>query len=156
VPSVLGATHGGWVHMVNVTTRDGFDRSTSGWLSSWAKNHLGEAALGAGVGLTAAIAIFCYALRKQLRSPRSAGRRLRGAVAVRHELAVTNLVAGPRCERYRGLTVTGADAVRPNEHAEMTGVPVYGELNDGTALRNDKLRTSRASPACGRSTAGRT
>lgn len=113
MPSVLGATHGGWVHMVNVTTRDGFDRSTSGRLSSWAKNQLSEAALGAGV-------------------------------------------TGLRCERYRGLTVTGADAVRPNERAEMTGVPVYGELDDGTAFRNDKLRTSRASPACGRSTVGRT
>jgi exopolysaccharide biosynthesis polyprenyl glycosylphosphotransferase len=116
--------------------------------------------LNAGIGLTAAIAIFSYAInlelsrgylviavpsvtlfdlvaryaiRKRLHRQRLAGRGLLGVVAVGHELAVADLVTELQRDRYHGLKVVGACVVRPGECDEVVGVPVYGGLDDITA-----------------------
>jgi len=116
--------------------------------------------LNAGVGLTAAVAIFSYAinlelsraylvialpsvtvfdmfarfaLRKRLHRRRVRGKCLHNVVAVGHELAVAALVTELGRDRYHGLTVVGACVVRPGECDEMVGVPVYGGLDDVTA-----------------------
>ena len=116
--------------------------------------------LNAGVGLTAAIAIFSYAvnlqlsrayvlialpsatmldlvsryvIRKRLHRQRLAGRCLLSVVAVGHESAVADLVKELRREQYHGLTVVGACVTRPSECGEVAGVPVYGGLDDVTA-----------------------
>ena len=119
--------------------------------------------LNAGVGLTAAIALFSYAinlelsrgyvlialpsvtsfdliarlvLRKQLHRQRAAGQCMLNVVAVGHELAVANLVNELRRERYHGLTVVAACVARPSECSEVAGVPVHGGLDDvSTAVR---------------------
>jgi exopolysaccharide biosynthesis polyprenyl glycosylphosphotransferase len=116
--------------------------------------------LNAGVSLTAAVAIFSYAInlelsrgyvvialpsvtlfdlvarfamRKRLHRLRASGRCLHNVVAVGHELAVADLVTELGRDRYHGLTVTGACVVRPGECDEVVGVPVYGGLDDITA-----------------------
>jgi len=116
--------------------------------------------LNAGVGLTAAVAIFSYtinlelsraylvialpsvtvfdmfarfALRKRLHRRRMRGKCLHNVVAVGHELAVAALVTELGRDRYHGLTVVGACVVRPGECDEVVGVPVYGGLDDVTA-----------------------
>jgi exopolysaccharide biosynthesis polyprenyl glycosylphosphotransferase len=116
--------------------------------------------LNAGIGLTAAVALFSYAvnmqlsrgyvviglpaatlfdlvarqvLRKQLHRRRDAGHCTLSVVAVGHELAVANLVTELHRDRYHGLTVVGACVVRPGECDEVVGVPVYGGLDDVTA-----------------------
>jgi exopolysaccharide biosynthesis polyprenyl glycosylphosphotransferase len=116
--------------------------------------------LNAGVSLTAAVAIFSYAvnlqlsraylvialpsvtafdlvaryaIRKRLHRHRASGRCLLSVVAVGHELAVANLVTELQRDRYHGLTVVGACVVRPGECDEVVGVPVYGGLDDITA-----------------------
>ncbi len=116
--------------------------------------------LNAGVSLTAAIAIFSFAInmelsrgflvialpsvtaldlaarytmRKRLHRQRASGRCLFSVVAVGHELAVANLVTELQRDRYHGLTVVGACVVRPGECDEVVGVPVYGGLNDVSA-----------------------
>jgi exopolysaccharide biosynthesis polyprenyl glycosylphosphotransferase len=116
--------------------------------------------LNAGVGLTAAVAIFSYAvylqlsrtyvvialpsvtvfdmlvrhaLRKRLHRRRMRGECLHSVVAVGHELAVADLVTELGRERYHGLKVVGACVVRPGELDELAGVPVYGALDDVTA-----------------------
>jgi exopolysaccharide biosynthesis polyprenyl glycosylphosphotransferase len=116
--------------------------------------------LNAGIGLTAAVALFSYAvnmqlsrgyvviglpaatlfdlvarqvLRKQLHRRRDAGQCTLSVVAVGHELAVANLVTELHRDRYHGLTVVGACVVRPGECDEVVGVPVYGGLDDVTA-----------------------
>jgi exopolysaccharide biosynthesis polyprenyl glycosylphosphotransferase len=116
--------------------------------------------LNAGIGLTAAVALFSYAvnmqlsrgyvviglpsatlfdliarqiLRKRLHKRRLAGHCMLGVVAVGHELAVANLVTELQRDRYHGLTVVGACVVRPGECDEVVGVPVYGGLDDVTA-----------------------
>jgi exopolysaccharide biosynthesis polyprenyl glycosylphosphotransferase len=115
--------------------------------------------LNAGVGLTAALAIFSYvinielsrayllialpattvfdliaryALRKRLHKRRASGRSLLNVVAVGHELAVADLVTELGRERSHGLTVIGACVARPSACSEVAGVPVYGGLDDVT------------------------
>ena len=116
--------------------------------------------LNAGVSLTAAVAIFSYAInlelsrayvvialpsvtlfdllarfamRKRLHRRRARGKCLHNVVAVGHELAVADLVTELGRDRYHGLTVVGACVVRPGECDEVVGVPVYGGLDDITA-----------------------
>ena len=116
--------------------------------------------LNAGVSLTAAVAIFSYAInlelsrayvvialpsitvfdlvarfamRKRLHRHRMRGDRLHNVVAVGHELAVADLVTELGRDSYHGLTVVGACVVRPGELDELAGVPVYGGLDDITA-----------------------
>src|SRR5580693_230923 len=116
--------------------------------------------LNAGVGLTAAVAIFSYvvnvelsrgyvlialpsvtvcdlfaryAIRKRLHRWRDAGRCLLSVVVVGHEAAVTNLITELGRDRYHGLTVVGACVAHPLECDDVGGVPVYGGLDDVTA-----------------------
>ena len=116
--------------------------------------------LNAGIGLTAAVALFSYTvnlqlsrgyvvialpsltlfdlvarymLRKRLHKLRASGRCMHNVVAVGDELAVADLIAELRRERYHGLTVVGACVPRPEECDELAGVPVYGGLDDVTA-----------------------
>jgi exopolysaccharide biosynthesis polyprenyl glycosylphosphotransferase len=116
--------------------------------------------LNAGVSLTAAVAIFSYAInlelsrayvvialpgitafdlvarfamRKRLHGQRMRGKCLHNVVAVGHELAVADLVTELGRDQYHGLTVVGACVVRPGECDEVVGVPVYGGLDDITA-----------------------
>jgi exopolysaccharide biosynthesis polyprenyl glycosylphosphotransferase len=116
--------------------------------------------LNAGIGLTAAVAIFSYlinlelsrayvvialpsltvfdmlarfALRKRLVRRRMHGECMHGVVAVGHELAVADLVTELGRDGYHGLNVVGACVVQPGELDELAGVPVYGGLDDITA-----------------------
>jgi exopolysaccharide biosynthesis polyprenyl glycosylphosphotransferase len=116
--------------------------------------------LNAGVSLTAAVAIFSYAInlqlsrayvvialpsvtlfdllarfamRKRLHARRMRGKCLHNVVAVGHELAVAALITELGRDKYHGLTVVGACVVRPGECDEVVGVPVYGGLDDVTA-----------------------
>jgi exopolysaccharide biosynthesis polyprenyl glycosylphosphotransferase len=116
--------------------------------------------LNAGVSLTAAVAIFSYAInlevsrayvvialpsvtvfdllarfamRKRLHAQRMHGKCLHNVVAVGHELAVAALITELGRDTYHGLTVVGACVVRPGECDEVVGVPVYGGLDDVTA-----------------------
>ena len=116
--------------------------------------------LNAGVGLTAAVAIFSYlvnvdlsrtyllialptvtmldlvaryGLRKRLHKLRDAGRCMLNVVAVGHESAVADLVKELGRDRYHGMTVVGACVAHPSEGDEVAGVPVYGDLDDVTA-----------------------
>ena len=116
--------------------------------------------LNAGVGLTAAVALFSYAvnfqlsrgyvvialpsatlfdlvaryfIRKRLHRLRASGQCMLNVVAVGHELAVANLVTELQRDRYHGLTVVGACVAHPGECDEVVGVPVYGGLDDITA-----------------------
>jgi exopolysaccharide biosynthesis polyprenyl glycosylphosphotransferase len=116
--------------------------------------------LNAGVGLTAAVAIFSYAinlqlsrgyllialpttmlldlitryqLRKRLHRLRASGRCMLNVVAVGHEPAVADLVQELRREQYHGLTVVGACVARPGECNAVAGVPVYGGLDEVSA-----------------------
>jgi exopolysaccharide biosynthesis polyprenyl glycosylphosphotransferase len=119
--------------------------------------------LNAGVGLTAAIALFSYAinielsrgyvllalpaatgldlvtrftLRKRLHHQRTTGRCLLSVVAVGHEAAVADLVKELGRDRYHGLTVVGACVAHPSECDDVAGVPIYGGLDDVTAAVN--------------------
>jgi exopolysaccharide biosynthesis polyprenyl glycosylphosphotransferase len=116
--------------------------------------------LNAGVSLTAAIAIFSYAvnielsrgylvmalptvtafdllaryaMRKRLHKLRASGRCLLNVVAVGHELAVADLVSELRRDAYHGMKVVGACVAHPGECDEVGGVPIYGGLDDVTA-----------------------
>jgi exopolysaccharide biosynthesis polyprenyl glycosylphosphotransferase len=116
--------------------------------------------LNAGVGLTAAVAIFSYlvnidlsrayvlialpsitlfdlvaryAMRKRLHKLRDRGRCMLSVMAVGHESAVAHLVKELGRDRYHGMTVVGACVVHPSEGEEVAGVPVYGDLDDVTA-----------------------
>jgi exopolysaccharide biosynthesis polyprenyl glycosylphosphotransferase len=116
--------------------------------------------LNAGVSLTAAVALFSYAinlefsrtyvvialpgitlfdmvarlvLRKRLHHHRAAGKCAHNVVAVGHELAVADLVTELGRDKYHGLIVVGACVVQPGECDEVVGVPVYGGLDDITA-----------------------
>ena len=116
--------------------------------------------LNAGVGLTAVIAFFSYAvnldlsrayvlivfpcvtlldliaryaMRKRLYRLRGSGRCMLNVVAVGHELAVADLVNELRRDRYHGLTVVGACVAQPGSCREVAGVPVHGGLDDVTA-----------------------
>ena len=116
--------------------------------------------LNAGVSLTAGVAIFSYAvnvelsrsyvlialpsitffdliaryvMRKRLHHAWMAGRCTLSVVAVGHEPAVSDLVCELQRDRYHGLTVVGACVALPSECAEISGVPVYGGLDDVAA-----------------------
>ena len=116
--------------------------------------------LNAGVGLTAALALFSYAInlqlsrayvlialpttavfdlvaryavRKRLHSQRASGRCMLSVVAVGHEPAVADLVKELGRDRYHGLTVVGACVAQPTGCPEVAGVPVFGGLDDVTA-----------------------
>jgi exopolysaccharide biosynthesis polyprenyl glycosylphosphotransferase len=115
--------------------------------------------LNAGIGLTAALALFSYAvnielsrsyvlialptttviglvsrytIRKRLHKQRGFGHCLLSVVAVGHETAVADLIKELGRDRYHGLTVVGACIAQPSECAEVAGVPVYGGLDDVT------------------------
>jgi exopolysaccharide biosynthesis polyprenyl glycosylphosphotransferase len=119
--------------------------------------------LNAGVGLTAAIALFSYAInielsrayvlialpsttaldlvtrftiRKRLHHQRDTGRCMLSVVAVGHEAAVADLVKELGRDRYHGLMVVGACVAHPSECDDVAGVPVYGGLDDVTAAVN--------------------
>lgn len=119
--------------------------------------------LNAGVGLTAAVALFSYAvnlqlsrayvlialpsvtlfdliarysIRKRLHRQRAAGQCTLSVVAVGHEAAVADLVSELRRERYHGLTVVGACVAQQPGCSEVAGVPVYGGLDDVAAAVN--------------------
>ena len=116
--------------------------------------------LNAGVSLTAAVAIFSYAInldlsrgyvvialpsvtlfdlvarfamRKRLHYKRASGKCMHSVVAVGHELAVADLVTELGRDRYHGLTVVGACVAWPGDRDEVAGAPVYGGLDDITA-----------------------
>jgi exopolysaccharide biosynthesis polyprenyl glycosylphosphotransferase len=116
--------------------------------------------LNAGVGLTAAIALFSYAInlelsrayvlialptataldlvtrftiRKRLHHQRAAGHCMLSVVAVGHEAAVADLVKELGRDRYHGMAVVGACVAHPSDCNEIAGVPVYGDLDDVTA-----------------------
>jgi exopolysaccharide biosynthesis polyprenyl glycosylphosphotransferase len=113
--------------------------------------------LNAGVGLTAALAIFSYLvnvdlsrvyvlialptvtlfdlvarykIRKRLHRLRDAGRCMLSVVAVGHESAVADLVKELGRDHYHGLTVVGACVAQPAVGDEVAGVPLYGGLDD--------------------------
>jgi len=113
--------------------------------------------LNAGVGLTAAVALFSYAvnlqlsrsyvlialptattldlfarygIRRRLHRQRLLGNCMMSVVAVGHEAAVANLVKELRRDQYHGLMVVGACVAQPSETAEIAEVPVYGGLDD--------------------------
>jgi len=113
--------------------------------------------LNAGVGLTAAIALFSYAvnlqlsrsyvlialptatmldlcaryaIRRRLHRQRLLGHCMMSVVAVGHEAAVANLIKELRRDQYHGLMVVGACVAQPSENAEIAEVPVYGGLDD--------------------------
>ena len=115
--------------------------------------------LNAGVGLTAAVALFSYAvnlqlsrsyvvialpsvtmfdlvaryvIRKRLHRRRMSGLCMLSVVAIGHESAVVDLVKELGRDRYHGLTVVGACVAQPSECTEVAGVPVYGGLDDVT------------------------
>ena len=131
--------------------------------------------LNAGVGLTAAIALFSYAInielsrayllialptatlldlisrftiRKRLHRQRAAGRCMLSVVAVGHEAAVADLVKELGRDRYHGLAVIGACVAHPSECDEVAGVPVYGDLDDVTAAVRDFGANTVAVLAC--------
>jgi exopolysaccharide biosynthesis polyprenyl glycosylphosphotransferase len=116
--------------------------------------------LNAGVGLTAALALFSYGvnlqisrayvlialptttlldlitrftIRKRLHQQRAVGHYMLSVVAVGHEAAVADLVRELGRDRYHGLTVVGACVAQPAGCDEIAGVPVYGSLDDVTA-----------------------
>jgi exopolysaccharide biosynthesis polyprenyl glycosylphosphotransferase len=111
--------------------------------------------LNAGVGFTAALAIFSYAarldiargyvaialpgaavldlfarflLRKRLHRMRKAGMCTQRVVAVGHAPAVADLVAVLGTDGYHGLSVVGACLAGGTMLHEIAGVPVYGGL----------------------------
>ncbi len=113
--------------------------------------------LNAGVGLTAALAIFSYLvnvdlsrayvlialptatlfdlvarykIRKRLHRLRDAGRCMLSVVAVGHESAVADLVKELGRDHYHGLTVVGACVAQSTVGDEVAGVPLYGGLDD--------------------------
>jgi exopolysaccharide biosynthesis polyprenyl glycosylphosphotransferase len=115
--------------------------------------------LNAGVGLTAAIALFSYmfnlqlsrayvlialpttmvldlfaryAIRKRLHKRRASGQCMDSVVAVGHVTSVADLVTELRRDCYHGFTVVGACVAQPSECADIAGVPVYGGLDDVT------------------------
>ena len=131
--------------------------------------------LDAGVGLTAAVAIFSYlvhtelargyvlialpsvtmfdmlaryAMRKRLHRMRLAGRHMMSVVAVGHEAAVASLIAELRRDRYHGLSVVAACLAHPSEREDIAGVPVYGGFDDVPAVVRDFEAHTVAVLAC--------
>jgi hypothetical protein len=117
--------------------------------------------LNAAVSLTAAIAIFSYALkfdiargyvlialpvlaltditaryavRKQLHQQRFRGRCMRRVTAVGHAGAVADLIARLRHDQFHGLEVVNACLADQAGRAEIGGVPVLGGLPDAARV----------------------
>ena len=113
--------------------------------------------LNAGIGLTAATALFSYTInlelsrgyvvialpsvtlfdliarlvmRKRLHKVRKTGRCMLGVVAVGHEPSVAALITELRRDQYHGMTVVGACVAQPSASHEVVGVPIYGGLDD--------------------------
>jgi exopolysaccharide biosynthesis polyprenyl glycosylphosphotransferase len=131
--------------------------------------------LNAGVSLTAAVAIFSYAvnlqlsrayvvialpsitlfdvaaryaMRKRLHLQRAAGKCMHSVIAVGHEPTVAALITELKRDQYHGLTVVGACVARPGECDEVAGVPVYGGLDDITAAVKALSADTVAVTAC--------
>jgi exopolysaccharide biosynthesis polyprenyl glycosylphosphotransferase len=117
--------------------------------------------LNAGVGLTAAVALFSYAInfqlsreyvmmtlpgvtvldlaaryamRKRLHRLRASGLCMSSVVAVGYESAVADLVSELSRERYHGLKVIGACLAQPSDRPSVAGVPVLGGLDNVTSV----------------------
>ncbi len=131
--------------------------------------------LNAGVSLTAALAIFSYAvntelsreyllltmptvtvadlivrygLRKRLHRQRALGRCMATVVAVGHEPAVAELVRELRRDTYHGLTVVGTCLTAESESLEVAGVPVFGGLDEvAEAVRRSGADTVAVLPS---------
>ena len=58
---------------------------------------------------------------------------MRRAVVVGHEPAVADLVTELRRDKYHGLSVVAACAVRPSGRRVIAGIPVHGGLDGITA-----------------------
>lgn len=113
--------------------------------------------LNAGISLTAALAIFSYAindelsrgyllisvplvtgtdlvarfmLRKWLHRLRASGRCMSTVVAVGHRQAVSDLITELRRDKYHGMTVVAACVAGQDDQRLVAGVPVFGGLND--------------------------
>ena len=116
--------------------------------------------INTGVRLSAAVAIFSYAVglglsraylvvalpsitvldvlaryarRKHLHRIRGSGQEMLSVVAVGHEAAVADLIAELRRERWAGLSVVAACLAKRSSCREVAGVPVHGALDDVTA-----------------------
>ena len=131
--------------------------------------------LNAGVSLTAAVAIFSYAvnlqvsrayvvialpsvtlfdlvaryaMRKRLHWQRAAGKCMHSVVAVGHELAVADLVTELRRDRYHGLTVVGACVARPGSAMRWRAcASTAGSTTSRPRSRPSMRIPSRCSPA---------
>lgn len=113
--------------------------------------------LNAGISLTAALAIFSYAindelsrgyllisvptvtatdlvarllLRKWLHRLRASGRCMSTVVAVGHRQAVCDLITELRRDKYHGMTVVAACVAEQGDAHPVAGVPVFGGLGD--------------------------
>ena len=111
--------------------------------------------LNAGVTLTAAVAIICYAvkfdlargyvaillptatvldltaryrLRKRLHARRSTGACVQRVVAIGHADSVAGLITELGRDSYHGLTVVAACLTDQPDRRELAGVPVYGGI----------------------------
>ena len=116
--------------------------------------------LNAAVSLTAAVAIFSYALkldiargyvalampstavldlamrywlRKQLHKKRSTGRCLRRVVVVGHAPAITELAATLRRSSYHGMSIVGACLAEAARSDKIADIPVFGGLESISA-----------------------
>ena len=111
----------------------------------------------AGVTLTACVAIFCYvvkfdlargyiavalptatvldlvarfALRKRLHTQRLIGACSQRVVAVGHQDSVSTLIAELRRDHHHGLSVVAACLADSNGELELSGVPIFGGVDD--------------------------
>jgi hypothetical protein len=112
--------------------------------------------LNAGVSLTATVAILSYLFnvelsrayllialpgmtvlgllaRSVMRKQRKAGYCMTTVVAVGHELDVARLIAELRRDQSHGFSVVASCVAVPSGRDEVSGVPVYGGLDDITA-----------------------
>ena len=131
--------------------------------------------LNAGVSLTAAVAIFSYAvnlqvsrayvvialpsitlfdlvaryaMRKRLHWRRGHGKCLHNVLAVGHELAVADLVTELRRDKYHGLTVVGACVAQPGESMRWRAcASTAGSMTSRPRSRPSVPIPSRSPPA---------
>jgi exopolysaccharide biosynthesis polyprenyl glycosylphosphotransferase len=130
--------------------------------------------LNAGVSLTAALAIFSYAinnelsriflvtampgvtalnlaarlgLRKWLHSMRAAGRFMLTVVAVGHESGVRDLINELNRDKYHGMRVSAVCLADPSPR-KVAGVPVFGGLDDVTSAVRRCAADTVAVTAC--------
>jgi exopolysaccharide biosynthesis polyprenyl glycosylphosphotransferase len=79
-------------------------------------------------GATATVLAVRFAARKRLHLARERGECLRRVLVVGHELAVLDMTARLRRERYHGLEVVGA--CLPPDGDGAVGLPVYGTFDE--------------------------